>query len=168
LPALTCLRYLSHDRKADLRFEAQFPGWDIACATDANAAVAQSDVVITATPGSGPLFAAEAVRPGTHLNCVGADTRGKRELPPKLLELAHRFVDDREQAGTLGEHQWASQLDCTEIGDLLAGKTHFVRRDRDITVFDMTGLALQDLTVGRFIAQRASIQDLGQRVAWPW
>ncbi|MFM0633130.1 ornithine cyclodeaminase family protein, partial [Paraburkholderia xenovorans] len=81
-----------------------------------NAAVADSDVVVTATPGKGPLFDAQAVQPGTHLNCVGADTKGKRELPEGLLARGRLFVDDRIQAREIGETQWAPDTACIEIG----------------------------------------------------
>ena len=169
LPGLRRVLYVSRDRQPDAAFEAAFAGHcNIECARDANAAVSESDIVITATPGAGPLFDATAVRPGTHLNCVGADTRGKRELPDGVLERARIVVDDAEQARRLGELQWASALPCIELGDLLTGKARLERNPDDVTVFDMTGLALQDLTVARFIFQRASTQGLGISAPWPW
>ena len=70
----------------------------IGVARERNDAVANSDVVITATPGGGPLFDADAVQPGTHLTCVGADTAGKRELPAGVLDRARIFVDDHDGA----------------------------------------------------------------------
>lgn len=169
LPKLSCVRYVSVDRRADSAFEAVFAEQcEIRCAHDADQAVYDSDVVITATPGAGPLFDATAVRPGTHLNCVGADTAGKRELPPGLLQRARLVVDDREQALQLGELQWARETPCVELGPLLLGDTAFSRAADDITVFDMTGLALQDLTVARLIHERACAQSLGTRIRWPW
>ena len=169
LPGLRRIRYVPRDGKPDAGFESVFAGrCDIRCAGDADAAVAESDVVITATPGGGPLFNAAAVRPGTHLNCVGADTRGKRELPAGLLHRARIAVDDREQALQLGELQWATDAPCVELGDLMTGQATLTRNSTDITVFDMTGLALQDLTVSRLICQRASAQGLGVGIPWPW
>jgi alanine dehydrogenase len=169
LPQLSSVHYVSVDRCADPGFEAVFADQcDIRCARDADQAVAESDVVITATPGAGPLFDAGAVRAGTHLNCVGADTAGKRELPPGLLERARLVVDDREQALQLGELQWARETPCVELGTLLLSDAAFPRAADDITVFDMTGLALQDLTVARFIYERACAQSLGSRIGWPW
>jgi ornithine cyclodeaminase/alanine dehydrogenase-like protein (mu-crystallin family) len=169
LPELSRVHYVSANRTADPAFESVFSGQcDIRCAADADQAVSESDVVITATPGGGPLFDAAAVRAGTHLNCVGADTAGKRELPPGLLERSRLVVDDREQALQLGELQWARETPCTEMGALLLGEAAFSRAANDITVFDMTGLALQDLTVARLIYERASVQGLGSRIGWPW
>jgi len=171
MPTLKTVRYVSVTGQAEPNFEAYFSDrCDISLARDRNAAVAQSDVVITATPGGATLFDLEAVRPGTHLNCVGADTKGKRELPPGVLShsRAHLFVDDRTQASQIGEMQWAPETPCTEIGDLLTGKTQFHREPDDITVFDMTGLALQDLTVARMLFDRACQSGVGTALAWPW
>ena len=169
LPKLSRVHYVSASRRADPAFESVFAHLcDIRCAPDANQAVSVSDVIITATPGGGPLFDATAVRAGTHLNCVGADTAGKRELPPGLLERARLVVDDREQALQLGELQWARETPCIEMGAMLLGEAGFSRAAGDITVFDMTGLALQDLTVAQLIYERASVQGLGSRIGWPW
>jgi ornithine cyclodeaminase len=169
LPTLQDVLYMSADGQRNTAFEAAFAGrCHIAPAGDRNAAVARSDIVITATPGGGALFDLDAVQPGTHLNCVGADTRGKRELPEGLLPRARLFVDDRMQARQIGETQWAPDTACTELGDLLSGKAPFERAPADITVFDMTGLALQDLTVARLLQARAAETGTGTRIAWPW
>ncbi|WP_198082948.1 ornithine cyclodeaminase family protein [Variovorax sp. E3] len=169
LPTLQDVLYMSADGRRNTAFEAAFTGrCHIAPAGDRNAAVARSDIVITATPGGGALFDLDAVQPGTHLNCVGADTRGKRELPEGLLPRARLFVDDRMQARQIGETQWAPDTASTELGDLLSGKAPFERAPADITVFDMTGLALQDLTVARLLQARAAETGTGTRIAWPW
>lgn len=201
LPALRRVRYLTSDGRRDEQFEARFAArCDIAAAAGAgagaDAAVADSDVVITATPGRGPLFSMEAVKPGTHLNCVGSDTRGKRELPPGLLALAavHVWADDLTQARAIGELQWAADTPAGEFGALLvaqaaqaptpaqaagpAGATEataaaevLARRGiaaDAITIFDMTGIALQDLTVARMLYQRALANGTGNSIAWPW
>lgn len=169
LPRLKRVRYVAVDRKPDEAFASRFAGrCQIECAVNADEAVAESDIVITATPGGGPLFDAKAVQPGTHLNCVGADTRGKRELPPGVLEKARVVVDDMEQARRLGELQWAPDTLCVELGDVLTGAATFDRATQDITVFDMTGLALQDLAVARLVFERASQTGSGTSVSWPW
>ncbi|WP_019938672.1 ornithine cyclodeaminase family protein [Bordetella sp. FB-8] len=168
-PALRKVHYVSSDRAPRLEFEAGLAGRiELICTEDANAAVRQSDLVITATTGGKPLFEAGALRAGTHLNCVGADTRGKRELPDGALDTARVVADDLDQARGLGELQWMPQTPAVEIGDLLTGKIPLRRDPGDITVFDMTGLALQDLTVARLVYRKAVEQDLGTSVAWPW
>ncbi len=164
MPGLRSVLYVTANDRRNRAFETPFlDDCDIR-----HAAVARSDVVITATPGNGPLFNADAVRPGTHLTCVGADTKGKRELPAGLLETARLFVDDRAQARRIGETQWAPRTPCTELGALLCGKRSFVRRPDDITVFDMTGLALQDLIVAQRLYERAQDAGTATAVAWPW
>jgi len=169
LPSLTHVNYVSSDRQPRADFEALFADQcKVRCAANADEAVAESDLVITATTGSGPLFHETAVRAGTHVNCVGADTRGKRELPAGILDRARVVADDLEQARELGELQWAPQTPSVEIGDLLTGRAQWRRDSTDISVFDMTGLALQDLTVARLIHRRAIDIGLGVTVAWPW
>lgn len=169
LPAIREVRYLTSGGAPDRAFEAAFARrCAVRHAADADAAVAASDVVITATPGGGALFSRDAVRPGTHVNAVGADTRGKRELPAGLLGRAVVVVDDRDQSRQIGEGQWSDDSDAIELGDLLTDTVRFARAPDDITVFDMTGLALQDLTVARMLYRRAADQGCGTRVPWPW
>ncbi|WP_175838948.1 ornithine cyclodeaminase family protein [Burkholderia anthina] len=169
LPQRCTVHYVNVSGETDPGFESAFHArCDIGVARDRNDAVAHSDVVITATPGGGPLFDADAVQPGTHLTCVGADTAGKRELPDGVLQRARIVVDDHEQARSIGECQWAPDLPRTEIGDVLAETVPFDRPARDITVFDMTGLALQDLTVARFLYRQAVDSGTGRSIPWPW
>ena len=169
MSSLSEVCYVTHSGKRDTVFEGLFAQrCTLHHTTDNNAAVAGSDVVITATPGKDALFDLQAVRPGTHLNCVGTDTAGKRELPDGLLSRARLFVDDRAQARRIGELQWSPETACIEFGDLLTGQSHLDRADAEITVFDMTGLALQDLTVARMLFQRAGETGIGTRIPWPW
>jgi ornithine cyclodeaminase len=77
-------------------------------------------------------------------------------------------VDDKVQARSIGETQWAPHTHCDEIGDVLTAKVPLNRQPTDITVFDMTGLALQDLTVARLIHRGAMQQGVGTSIAWPW
>ncbi|MDP3653241.1 MAG: ornithine cyclodeaminase family protein [Rhodoferax sp.] len=169
LPALREVHYLTANGQPNASFEATFKSrLTVSHCTGGNAAVAASEVVITATTGGGSLFDLEAVRPGTHLNCVGTDTKGKRELPAGLLAHARVWVDDKAQSLQIGELQWAPGTPCTEIGDVLSGKAVVRRAATDITVFDMTGIALQDLTVARMLQTRATASGTGQNIAWPW
>ena len=169
MPGLRKVCYVTSTGCAKPDFEALFRDrCEISHTSDANAAVAGSDVVITATPGAVPLFDLLAVQAGTHFNCVGADTRGKRELPDGLLARVRLFVDDRVQAQQIGETQWAPDTPCAQLGDLLTRTAHYNRNQSDVTVFDMTGLALQDLTVARLLYERAGSVQAGKTVAWPW
>lgn len=169
LPHLRQLRYVSSTGQPHAAFEAMLADrLTIAHAPDADAAVAASDVVITATPGRAPLFSANAVRPGTHISAIGADTRGKRELPEGLLAMARLVVDDVAQARSIGEAQWAPDVSCQSLGDLLDGRAVLQRDAGDITVLDLTGLALQDLTVARLLYRQALAAGSGIDISWPW
>lgn len=175
MPGIRRVRYLTSDGRRDRRFEALFAArCDVAAGASADAAVADSDIVVTATRGAGALFSAQAVRPGTHLNCVGSDTRGKRELPEGLLARAAVWADDVIQARAVGELQWAAGRvagsAAGELGALLAAGAPArdgVAADA-ITIFDMTGIALQDLTVARMLYRRALADGAGTSIAWPW
>ncbi|MFB4393325.1 MULTISPECIES: ornithine cyclodeaminase family protein [unclassified Pseudomonas] len=169
MPGLRSVTYLSGDGKPKPTFEARFASrCDIGLGASANDAVANSDVVITATPARQVLFDLDAVQPGTHFNCVGADIQGKREAPEGLLAKAQVFVDDRLQARQVGESQWAPALPVTEIGEVLTGKALHLRGAHDITLFDMTGLALQDLAVAWMLFEQAENEEIGHAVSWPW
>lgn len=174
MPALRTILYVTSNDDPDLRFEAgiQMEAAAIGCvvshAKDRDAAVSTSDIVISATPGTGALFSPNAVQPGTHFNCVGADTVGKRELPDGLLKRVRLFCDDATQSREIGEAQWEPHTPCTTLGDLLVGKASFSRQPDDITVFDMTGIALQDLTVARLLMQQSRATGIGTLVDWPW
>ena len=174
--ALTVMRglrdifYVTVDDKPDRGFEGHFAQ---TCSpmhtTDRSGSVAACDIVITATPGAGPLFSLADVRPGTHINCVGADTKGKRELPEGLLERVKLYVDDSVQARQLGETQWAvPQTPITELGDVISGQSPAQRGSSDITVFDLTGLALQDLAVAAMLHERAISSNRGTVLPWAW
>lgn len=169
LPGIKLVQYVSFDGKEDLKFEANFTDkCEVRVARDRNEAVSESDVVITATPGAGPLFDASAVRAGTHFNCVGADTKGKRELPLGVLERAWVAVDDEAQSRSIGEVQWVPETPVIELGQLLTEKVTLMRAYESVSVFDMTGIALQDLTVARYLFERAKRDGMGTEVSWPW
>ena len=169
IPGIQQVRYLTVDGRPDRSFETALGHLcALAHARGADEAVSNSDIVVTATPGGGPLFSLAAVRAGTHFNCVGADTRGKRELPEGLLRRSRLFCDDREQSRSIGEGQWDAESPSVELGDILSGKVKLARQPDDITVFDMTGLALQDLTVAEMLWQQAAARGLGKIVPWPW
>ena len=169
MPSVNEVRYLTSNGQANAVFAAHFENrCKVLHTVDANHAVSSSELIITATTGKSPLFDADAVQPGSHINCVGTDTKGKRELPEGLLPRARVFVDDKAQSLQIGELQWMPETPLIEIGDVLSGKKPFQRALEDITIFDMTGIALQDLTVARLLYQRASAAGTGTSVTWPW
>jgi alanine dehydrogenase len=116
---------------------------------DREETVQQSDILITVTPSNEALFPAQWVPEGQHINAMGADTVKKQELPTELLESATLFYDDRTQALSIGEFQRLSEgtLQGHAIGDVLTGKFLGRQAPAERTVFDSTGIALQDLAV---------------------
>ncbi|MCD2442025.1 ornithine cyclodeaminase family protein [Agromyces sp. SYSU K20354] len=120
--------------------------------TSIQAAVEAADVLVTVTTSREPLFNAEWVRPGTHVSAMGADGPGKQELPTALHARAALFCDVIEQTRTLGEFQHAPQhMPITPLRDVLRGDAPGrVIRDQ-VTIFDSSGFALQDLTLAEHI-----------------
>ncbi|MFF8028810.1 ornithine cyclodeaminase family protein [Streptomyces sp. NPDC007896] len=121
--------------------------------TTAREACLDADVIVTATTARSPLFDADWIRPGTHIASMGSDAHGKQELPPTLLKKARLFCDLPTQSVAIGEFQNIADLvaDGTlrldALGDVLTGKAEGRCTPEDITVFDSSGIALQDLCV---------------------
>lgn len=125
-------------------------------------AARQADVICTCTPSRKPLIQSAWVRPGTHINAIGADAPGKQELEIALLKKSRLFVDDWIQASHSGEINVAHSRGRihrrdieSDLGTLLVRKTRFKRKAGDITVFDSTGLAVQDMMMADHAVQNA-------------
>ena len=117
------------------------------------AEAAAQDVVVTVTPGAEPVILASDLRPGQHLAVLGADAIGKAEVELAALERCRLFCDEWEQAAGGGELAGAvaagvvSRDDVTQLGDVIAGRSEGRRSPEEITLFDSTGLAIQDLGI---------------------
>ena len=128
---------------------------------DLRSMIGLSDVAVTLTPSTEPLIDDDWVRAGTHLACMGADTVGKQEVDARLLTRARVFTDDIDQSVTIGECQSAVRSGLLArgdivgtLGDIMSG-THAGRTKQDeITLFDGTGVALQDLFAAQFVLDR--------------
>lgn len=118
---------------------------------DAQDACTQADIVVTATPAREPLFSADWIRPGTHVASMGSDAAGKQELPPELFERAALFCDHPAQAVVMGDlqHFVGDRARIRALGDVLLGRANGRTSPNQITVFDSSGIALQDLTIAR-------------------
>lgn len=122
----------------------------------AQEACERADIIVTATPAKSPLFEADWIRPGTHISCMGADGVGKQELPTGLYGRAQLFCDLAAQSVVIGEFQHVAALiqagtvSLTQIGAVLSGQALGRQDDQAITIFDSSGIALQDL----YIAER--------------
>ena len=143
-------------------------GLEFVAAADPRAAVEAADIIITATPSTKALVESSWVRAGTHISAMGADTRGKQELDPALVARCTLFYDELAQAISIGEcqHAYAAGL-ITEknfrgsLGSVVA-KLGQGRVDADeVTLFDGTGVALQDLVVARLAVAQAELRGVG-------
>jgi len=141
--------------------------------TERQAVAANADILITVTPSQQALVEKSWVRAGTHISAMGADTKGKQELDPALVASAALFVDEAEQAITIGECQHAfnaglitSQSFRGSIGAVIAGLCDGRRTAQEITLFDGTGVALQDLVVADLAVRLAAERGLGSRIGY--
>lgn len=136
-------------------------------------AVNFADIVITTTPGKSPLIKKEWIRAGTHITAVGADLEGKQELDVEVFRSAKIVVDNLRQCMTRGETQnplrqgviSTEDIHC-EIGQILLGEKPGRESDAELTIFDTTGMAVQDNATAAKIYARALELNLGQYYAF--
>jgi alanine dehydrogenase len=135
-----------------------------AAAASSRAEALAADIVVTVTPGREVVFGEGDVLAGQHVSLMGADGPGKQEIAAAELARVHVFCDDWEQASHNGdlvhgvEAGVLARDDVTQLGDVLAGTAAGRSGDDDRTVFDSTGLAIQDLAVA--LAAMANADDL--------
>jgi alanine dehydrogenase len=151
--------------KADMEAELGIP---VVLAESIQNAVTQADIVITTTRGSGPVVKAGWVRPGTHIIAIGADQKGKQELDPEIFRQAKVVVDSLSQCAEKGETQHplregilARSAIHAEIGEILLGRKPGRETDTEVTIFDSTGMAIQDNTTAGKIYRNALDQKVG-------
>ncbi|MFA9420519.1 MAG: iminosuccinate reductase BhcD [Gammaproteobacteria bacterium] len=131
---------------------------------------AEADVIITITSAHEALIMKDWVKPGAHIACMGTDTKGKQEVDPELVAMASLFTDEIAQSVTIGETQHAiaggliSEDNITAIGDVINGDHPGRSSDTEVTLFDGTGVGLQDLAVAAAAAKLAEEQGMAQQV----
>ena len=127
-------------------------------------------VIVTITSSPAASLLAAHVSPGTHLACMGTDTKGKQEVDPALVARAAVFTDEVAQSVTIGEAQHAVQAGLlaegaiTPLGAVLVGAHPGRQSAEEITLFDGTGVGLQDLAVAAIAVERAQAQGIGLNV----
>jgi len=135
-------------------------------AVDREQLATQADVIITITSAFEPLMMSSWIKPGTHIACMGTDTKGKQEVDPQLLAMATVFTDEVAQSVSIGEAQHAVASGALKvesivsIGEVINGAHSGRRSDDEITLFDGTGVGLQDLAVAQAAAALAEEQGL--------
>jgi len=133
--------------------------------------VCDCDILVTTTPVRSPVVGSGWVNPGTHINAIGADAKGKEELDPQLLTRAKIVVDDIVQASHSGEVNIplstgvisGDDIYC-ELGEVIAGIKPGRMSDDEITIFDSTGLAIQDLASANLVYEKAVEKGIGKKL----
>lgn len=131
-------------------------------------AIKESDIVVTITPSKQPLVKREWVKDGTHFSCIGADMSGKQEIDANILKDARVYVDDLPQCVNVGEIELGIKegVLCEsdiigEIGIAMLDKDKGRTNEKQITVFDSTGIAIQDLMSAHKAVELAKKQGKG-------
>lgn len=150
---------------------SQALGCEVFPVGEADEAVRPADVVITATPSTGPLVWAEWLQPGVHVTALGADAPHKQELDPLIFRRADIIVcDSRAQCSIRGDLHHALAADViladavVELGDVCAGREPGRTRDDEITVCDLTGVGVQDTAIATLAYRRARAAGLGTSI----
>jgi len=138
---------------------------------NAESCVSDSDIVVTTTPSRKPIVKYRWLKKGCHINAIGADSKGKEELEPLILKKAKVVVDSIIQASHSGEINvpFAKGLITkkdiyAELGSIACGKKKGRVGSKEITVFDSTGLAIQDLAVANLVYGFALRKKCGKQI----
>ncbi len=159
------------NKKASLEFQkfAKELGLNAKVCDSIGEATENCDVLVTATPVRKPIV--DSVSTGTHINAIGADAPGKQEINPDILKRAKIVIDDWEQACHSGEiNVPLSKGILTKedvygtLGEICAGIKKGREKKDEITIFDSTGLAIQDVSTGYLIYREAMEKNIGKRV----
>lgn len=154
--------WVMNDSEGDA-FKEYFDGtsWNIHITRDMTELCAASNLIVTVTPSKTPLIKAEEVRPGTHITAVGSDTPEKIELEPALLVKADIVVSDSlPQSESRGEIFRAVQAGALkrdrvlELGNLAGGRVKGRENDSQVTVCDLTGVAVQDIMISKAVFEK--------------
>jgi alanine dehydrogenase len=122
----------------------------------------EADIIVTTTPSRKPVLKKQYIKPGTHINAIGADAKGKQELEADLLRSGKIIVDDIEQASHSGEINVPLSGGIIEIediygtlGEVVANVKKGREDNEEITIFDSTGLAIEDVVCAKIVYEKA-------------
>ncbi len=158
------------NKRAEEKFREFCESLGVECEVQELEKVCDCDVLVTTTPSTKPIVKNEFVAEGTHINAIGADAPGKQELEIEILKRAKIVVDDTHQALHGGEINVAvsngliSEKDIhATLGEVAAGLKRG-REGNEITIFDSTGLAIQDIAVAKIVYEKAIERSAGRRI----
>ncbi|MCK5146291.1 ornithine cyclodeaminase family protein [bacterium] len=136
-------------------------GYNITFVTEPYDIAAQCNLIVTTTPSKVPLLRADDIRPGTHITAVGSDTSEKIELDPAILHKADIVVSDSlAQSKTRGEIYRAVEAGTIqrntviELGNVIASGKKARQNDQQITIADLTGVAVQDIQIAKAVYEQ--------------
>lgn len=134
-------------------------GFDVEVAGSMADLAEHCNLIVTTTPSLKWFLGAAYVRPGTHITAVGSDGGGKQELDPQLfVKAAVRAVDSRRQCAEYGDSSYAlkqgliGSADLIEMGEIAQDPSLGRQRESDITIADLTGVAIQDIQIAKLAA----------------
>jgi ornithine cyclodeaminase len=157
---------------ADLRASERVQAWglEIEAAPTVDDLTSQCNLIVTATSARSPLIRAEHVQPGTHITAMGSDDHGKQELEAEVLGKADLVVADSvSQCVDHGECYWAVQGGHTpeesilELGHVIKSPEVGRTSEDQITVADLTGVAIQDIQIAKMVARSLGDAPLGAK-----
>ena len=155
-----CRRVRLWARTADRARAFNVQGFDIEVVASPAEVAAAAQLIVTTTPSKDWLLGAADVRPGTHITAMGADGGGKQELEPALFALAQvRAVDSSSQCSQYGDSAFALKQglirpqDLVELGRVIQDPSLRRRSEQDITIADLTGVAVQDMAIAELALQ---------------
>ncbi len=154
----------SDERLETYRHDVAAMGFDVALTKDASELGASCNLIVTTTPSSEPLLKADDIRPGTHISAIGSDAPHKQELDVGILARAQLVVaDSRSQCRERGEIALALDAAAiapdrvSDLGDIIAGRVPRRTGKDQITVFDSTGVAVQDIQIASAVAHAVGV-----------
>ena len=152
---------LGEEELAAYRKDMEATGLRIRTTLNAEDVAASANLIVTCTPSTRPLVKSDWIKPGTHITAVGSDTPEKQELEPPILAKADRLVvDSLSQSGLRGEAFKAVQAGVirkqrlVELGRVVVEKSLRRASDGEITVADLTGVAVQDIQISKAVWDR--------------
>lgn len=150
-------------RANQLKDHPELRGWKIDVAKDLNELTATCNLIVTTTSSSKPLLQAHQIQPGTHITAIGTDDFGKQELDPEIFMKATRvIVDSRSQCAQFGDVSYAikqkliKEEQLIELGAVIENSALGRNSETEITVADLTGVAIQDLQIAEIVFDQAN------------
>jgi alanine dehydrogenase len=158
------IRVFDVSKEAVEKLISFYPQYPVRAASLAETAA--SDILCTVTPVREPIVKKEWIRPGTHINAIGADAEGKEELEPAILKGAIVVVDDLAQASAAGEINvpirrglFKTEEIHATLSEIVLGKKPGRKSEQDITIFDATGVAIEDVATAKLIYEKAKAAE---------